>query len=452
MPADTPDRRIGVVMAALDEFHVLAGRVTQTQAAHVLAKLDALSASPVGEGALQPQAASVPTEQAGGPVVGVLADLLAHVDQETCRHEDTHRGGTIWTICDDCGRKWADDEGGFKPYADAPAVAAARAFLSAPSTTSTAEQVGTAKKPFDFECQHGWMACGMCDADPASPFQGRVKPWMLVCFGAEIAADTLERNDRFIEEALELVQSLGYSADRAHALVDYVFGRPVGEPRQEVGGVMVTLAALCLAAGLDMHEAGEAELARITRPEIIEKIRAKQAAKPTGSALPIAPSPGEGDAPVAWRWKMLGQWKYTNRPAEVEMERSLGEKPEPLYTRPASAVQFGALGDYTPTEAMVEAGREFMPRNVSEENVVRAFMEMMKQAEIDGLVPSPVTRPTPATPEGLREKVAQEVVRIANGALAGAGLPCRVASTHEPPVQEATDRILSALQPQGGEG
>jgi hypothetical protein len=127
-------------------------------------------------------------------------------------------------------------------------------------------------------------------------FQHRVQPWMMECFGAEISADKLERNDRFIEEALELVQSTGYSADRAHALVDYVFGRDIGEPSQEVGGVMVTLAALCLAHGLDMHIAGETELARINQPAIVQKIRAKQAAKPTGSALPIAPPKPEASA------------------------------------------------------------------------------------------------------------------------------------------------------------
>lgn len=119
-------------------------------------------------------------------------------------------------------------------------------------------------------------------------FQDRVKPWLLECFGPVIAADKLERCDRFIEEALELVQACGYDQARAHALVDYVFGRPIGEPSQEVGGVMVTLAALCLAHHLDMQGAGETELARILRPEIVAKIRAKQAAKPTGSALPIA--------------------------------------------------------------------------------------------------------------------------------------------------------------------
>jgi len=61
----------------------------------------------------------------------VLSALLDHVDLETCTHEETYRGGAIWTICDNCGRKWADDRGGFKPHEDAPAVAAARALLDA---------------------------------------------------------------------------------------------------------------------------------------------------------------------------------------------------------------------------------------------------------------------------------------------------------------------------------
>lgn len=119
-------------------------------------------------------------------------------------------------------------------------------------------------------------------------FQDRVAPWMQECFGPEISADRLERSDRFIEEALELVQACGYAHDRAHALVEYVFNRPIGHAPQEVGGVMVTLAALCLAHGFDMHAEGKTELARISEPEVIAKIRAKQAAKPTGSALPIA--------------------------------------------------------------------------------------------------------------------------------------------------------------------
>ncbi|WP_235430494.1 hypothetical protein [Cupriavidus pauculus] len=122
-----------------------------------------------------------------------------------------------------------------------------------------------------------------------APFQERVQPWMLECFGAEIASDRIERNHRFFEEATELVQSNGMTRSEAHQLVDYTFDRPLGALHQEVGGVMVTLAALCLASGADMHAAGETELARIWTK--VEQIRAKQAAKPKHSPLPAAPAP-----------------------------------------------------------------------------------------------------------------------------------------------------------------
>ena len=38
--------------------------------------------------------------------------LLIYAEQQVCLHEETHRGGVIWEICDSCGAKWADDEGG----------------------------------------------------------------------------------------------------------------------------------------------------------------------------------------------------------------------------------------------------------------------------------------------------------------------------------------------------
>jgi NTP pyrophosphatase (non-canonical NTP hydrolase) len=107
---------------------------------------------------------------------------------------------------------------------------------------------------------------------------------MMECFGPMIAGDKEERSHRFIEEALELIQACGTSKSEALQLVDYVFNRPVGETSQEVGGVMVTLAALCLAHKLDMHQAAETELARIWTK--VEQIRAKQAAKPKHSPLP----------------------------------------------------------------------------------------------------------------------------------------------------------------------
>lgn len=115
-------------------------------------------------------------------------------------------------------------------------------------------------------------------------FQARVHSWLMACFNDEIAFSRQERNHRFLEEALELTQSLGCTASEAHQLVDYVFGRPAGEPSQEVGGTSVCLAALCNAAGIDQVDAAETELARIWTK--VEAIRAKHATKPQFSPLP----------------------------------------------------------------------------------------------------------------------------------------------------------------------
>lgn len=121
-------------------------------------------------------------------------------------------------------------------------------------------------------------------------FQAGVTEWMGQCFLPSLYSNMTERGDRLLEEVLELLQAHGYDSARAPTLVDYVFARPVGEPAQEVGGVMVTLAGYCWVAGLDMHAAGDAELARINEPDVMAKIRAKQEAK---SALHFdTPLPG----------------------------------------------------------------------------------------------------------------------------------------------------------------
>lgn len=139
-----------------------------------------------------------------------------------------------------------------------------------------------------FNCKHCNGRVTTQDKALASnePFQARVHSWMMECFCEAISADKQERNHRFLEEALELVQACGATQSEAYQLVDYVYGRPVGEPSQEVGGVAVTLAALCSAHRMDMHQAGETELARIWTK--VEQIRAKQAAKPKHSPLPAA--------------------------------------------------------------------------------------------------------------------------------------------------------------------
>jgi hypothetical protein len=126
-------------------------------------------------------------------------------------------------------------------------------------------------------------------------FQTRTRNWVIECFGEEVASDKTERAHRFLEEALELVQAAGCTASEANQLVDYVFGRPVGDLPQEVGATVVTLAMLCSTYGLKMDACGEAELARIWTK--VEQIRAKHAAKPKFSPLPGATIPDSAPAP-----------------------------------------------------------------------------------------------------------------------------------------------------------
>lgn len=130
--------------------------------------------------------------------------------------------------------------------------------------------------------------------DGAKPaFQSRARHWVVECFGKEIAADIMERVHRFLEESLELAQSKGCTADGAHQLVEWVFNRPVGDPFQEAGGVRVTFSLLCSAAGIDEELAGEIELARISQPGMMAKIRAKHATKPKHSPLPGYSAPAQ---------------------------------------------------------------------------------------------------------------------------------------------------------------
>lgn len=58
-----------------------------------------------------------------------LKKLLDRDERNTCQHENTKRGGFIWTICEDCGAQWADDRGGKPQWKDPDEWAIARAAI-----------------------------------------------------------------------------------------------------------------------------------------------------------------------------------------------------------------------------------------------------------------------------------------------------------------------------------
>lgn len=107
--------------------------------------------------------------------------------------------------------------------------------------------------------------------------KSRCLSWLRVVFNDD--TDVEERALRFGEEALELIQSLGVTHDQAKALVEQVYNKPVGDPKQELGGTMVTLASLCAVTELDAGEAFEREFDRCELPAVIEKIKRKHAQK-----------------------------------------------------------------------------------------------------------------------------------------------------------------------------
>ena len=115
-------------------------------------------------------------------------------------------------------------------------------------------------------------------------YQSRVASWLSKCFGELIASDRRERAHRFLEEALELAQAASCTEEEAALLLSYVFGRPQGSVEGEIGGVLVTLAGLSQAYGVDMAGAGERELER--NQNRTAEIRAKRAKKVSSSPLP----------------------------------------------------------------------------------------------------------------------------------------------------------------------
>jgi NTP pyrophosphatase (non-canonical NTP hydrolase) len=116
------------------------------------------------------------------------------------------------------------------------------------------------------------------DAEVTS-IQARIGNWVCAVLGPEAEQDAQERSLRTAEEVIELAQACGVPREALHRLVDYVLGRPVGDPAQEISGVLITLYSTANALGISADEALGAELLRIQRPEVMEKVRRRQAEK-----------------------------------------------------------------------------------------------------------------------------------------------------------------------------
>lgn len=101
--------------------------------------------------------------------------------------------------------------------------------------------------------------------------------WATYAFGRETIDDQRQRAMRCLEEAVELAQALGVDEAACHRQVVHTFGRPVGDPAQEVAGVINGALMAAESIGVDGLLVAEAELERVWL--CVDDIRVKQLAK-----------------------------------------------------------------------------------------------------------------------------------------------------------------------------
>lgn len=119
------------------------------------------------------------------------------------------------------------------------------------------------------------------------PFKTQVQFFMDKCFGDD-AYDKKNRIHRLLEEVIELAQATEVTPNHIIELIDHVYGKPVGGLNEEVGGVMVTLAGVCIAYDISMDTVGLGELKRCWKR--FPELQKKNANRPKNSPLPVKKS------------------------------------------------------------------------------------------------------------------------------------------------------------------
>lgn len=108
--------------------------------------------------------------------------------------------------------------------------------------------------------------------------QAKLAEWAAAAFGPEHAASIPQRGVRMLEEAIEAAQAAGVDLAMAHKLLDFVYARPVGDLRQELGGLALTTLLLAHSAGTSAEAEERRELERVMS-KAPEHFRARNEAK-----------------------------------------------------------------------------------------------------------------------------------------------------------------------------
>lgn len=105
--------------------------------------------------------------------------------------------------------------------------------------------------------------------------QKQVFDWGVDC---GFAMDPRERARRILEEAMEFAQCYDVTPLEIIKICDYVYSRPVGEPKQELDGLSIVTLAAAHAIGASLDECERTEFARVMATDP-QKFRDKHAFK-----------------------------------------------------------------------------------------------------------------------------------------------------------------------------
>lgn len=125
----------------------------------------------------------------------------------------------------------------------------------------------------------------------SSALQTIVHDWGVRAFGREHMANLPIRGLRCAEEAIELAQVLCIPKEQLHQLIDAVYSKPKGKLDQEIGGVLVTITAICVELGSTTDEYLLKETLRVLQYPV-EYYKARNKAKiDAGFTADSAPRP-----------------------------------------------------------------------------------------------------------------------------------------------------------------
>ena len=109
-------------------------------------------------------------------------------------------------------------------------------------------------------------------------FQKQVAEQVIATVGSSSLYHKRERALRVAEEVSELLQASGLCKKDFFNVIDYVYARPIGEVKSEVGDALITIAGLATAFDINMSTEASAGIQRFKQKRA--KIRDKHNNKP----------------------------------------------------------------------------------------------------------------------------------------------------------------------------